>query len=163
LQTGKLEAAKLTEEQAGWSKDWWLGITESGRRVTVATPHYTNHDWHRAYYELVVAELLQSIGRARSILEDGIDCVVVTTENLAPLEDGIDGRNGYPIAEAPFDPLTDSQWNILRVLKRGPCKMGELVSALGMKRQSILEQLMELEAAGRVEKVGARGGWKVKL
>ena len=52
-------------KQAGWDKDWWSGVTESGQRVTVRTSHYANHDWHRAYLNIVRGSLVQAVGRGR--------------------------------------------------------------------------------------------------
>ena len=65
----KRRAASMTTKEAGWGLDWWSGRTESGRRVTIKTLHYADHDWHAAYQSLVVAELNQALGRAQANLE----------------------------------------------------------------------------------------------
>jgi hypothetical protein len=105
---GKEYVAAAQPEHYRWHKDWWLGRTESGRLREVATVHYGHHDWHSAHWSLVVAQLKQAVGRARAILPTGIPAYVVTTENLAPLADGIDGtRTGIRVADCGFEPISD--------------------------------------------------------
>jgi hypothetical protein len=169
LRLGNLRAGSLTNAETGWPtekngncQDAWLGKTESGRRVVVRTPHYTDHDWHRAYCDSVVAELWQSIGRARSLLGNGIDCVVVSTEFLGPYEDGIDGKRGVPISDWPYSPLSKAQWRVLEAMGDGDeiCVTKWLSQRLGIIPQRVRKLLGEMVAQGRVAKVGQRGGWK---
>jgi hypothetical protein len=65
----------------------------------------------------VVAELWQAMGRARSILPEGIPCYVVTTECL--VEDPFDnnGSRFSRIVDRPLEPLTDGQVEILSALR----------------------------------------------
>lgn len=60
---------------------YWSGLTPNKRR-TIKTCGYLDRDWHNAYRLLVTAELEQSIGRARSSLNDGVPCIVFSTEEL---------------------------------------------------------------------------------
>jgi hypothetical protein len=160
VKVGKVAAARLPAGEAGWGPDYWSGVTESGRRVTVRTPHYADHDWHAAYCSLVRAELLQAVGRARGVLPEGMPVYLVTRENLAPSDDG---RDGFPIADRQFAPLTDRQADALAVLyrdgRRVVGKAPAVARALGVTRQQAHGLLAELKAAGRVRKVGDRGGW----
>jgi hypothetical protein len=157
---GKSRAAGRTREGAGWGIDYWSGVTESGRRVTVRTPHYKDHDWHGAYRSLVRSELVQAVGRGRGILPEGIPVLVVTTENLSPTEDG---RGGPRIADHPYAPLTDAQARALACLRRGGHRVvaqsSEVAGKLGVSERWARELLAELEAAGRVRRVGQRCGW----
>jgi hypothetical protein len=130
-------------------------------------PHYRDHDWHAAYGSLVRAELVQAVGRGRGVLPDGAPVYAVTRENPAPA-DADDRRNGYPVADpGRFAPLTDAQARVLgqlyRVVPGGrqPAvgKVPEMASALRRSQQRVRALLGELRAAGRVQKVGQRGGW----
>jgi hypothetical protein len=118
---------------------------------------------------LVVAELLQAIGRGRGYLPEGIPVYVVSNENLARVKDGVDARNtGYLLAdEGRYAPLTDAQVKVLAALHREGGqrvyrRTGDLVGILGVCEQRVKELLAELEAAGRVRRVGGKpgpGGW----
>jgi hypothetical protein len=162
----KLHAARRTADEAGWCWDAWSGVTESGRRVTVRTKHYRDHDWHAAYWSVVVAELVQSVGRGRGILPEGIPVFVVTTENLAP-PDADDGANGIPLAEHPYAPLTEAQAKVLaslyRQAGRGTRRVrrtsSQVAAACGFSRKTAHEHLTALAAAGRVRRLGQGVGW----
>jgi hypothetical protein len=155
---GKARAAGRTREEAGWGLDYWSGVTKSGRRMTVRTPHYVDHDWHAAYRALVRSELVQAVGRGRGILPEGIPVLVVTTENLSPTEDA---RGGPPITEHRFVPLTDAQARVLAVLTSPrPRPTREIASQAGVSDRRARELLAELVNSGRVRKVGERGGWQ---
>jgi hypothetical protein len=67
---------------AGWGADFWSGVTVEGRRRTVKTLAYRDHDWHAAHLAIVRSELVQAAGRGRSIADNGIPTIIVTTENL---------------------------------------------------------------------------------
>jgi hypothetical protein len=165
---GKRRAANRSLAEIGWEADWWSGVTAAGRRVTVRCWHYVDHDWHAAYCSLVRSELVQAAGRGRGILPEGIPVFVVSTENLAPLEDGIDARNGFPLAEpGTYGPLTEAQGRVLATLYDGrgePVvrKLGEIARALGISTVRVHKLLSELRTAERVEHVGRRGGWTPK-
>jgi len=94
-------AAQRTEQAAEWTRDYWSAVTVSGRRRTVRTLAYRDHDWHHAYRSLVHAELIQCIGRARAILPEGIPAIVISSEPL-----------GFPVLDLE-KPLTESQQEIL--------------------------------------------------
>ena len=159
---GKVKAAARTKEEAGWGWDCWSGVTESGQRRTVKCWHYADHDWHAAYCSLVRSELIQAIGRGRGILPQGIPVYVVTTENLAPPHDD-DGRNGFPLAEeGRFSPLTDSMAKVLDAMKGAGQRIvttAKVAKSLGRSVRLVLGLLTELQSAGRVKRVGQRGGW----
>jgi hypothetical protein len=110
----------------------------------------------------VVSELIQSIGRARPFLDNGIPCFLASTENLVPLNKGIDGLGGFPIADSPFSPLTEVQWRLLNVLGHQRMRTGDLKAILGVSERRVREVLGELMAAGRVVKDGKTRGtvWK---
>jgi hypothetical protein len=143
--------------------DYWSGVTESGKRQTVKCPHYTDHDWHRAYLSLVRGQLVQAIGRGRGILPEGIPVYVVTRENLAPPADDIDARNGFPLAdEGRLGPLTEAEANVLAAmhdLRRPIVRTEEIASAMGVSTRRVRLLLSQLESSGRVIRRGTKGGW----
>jgi hypothetical protein len=79
IQAGNAAAAARDGE---WDRDYWRGIDTEGRLHTVRTLGYRDHDWHAAHQAVVKAELVQAVGRARSICEHGIPVVVLTDEEL---------------------------------------------------------------------------------
>jgi hypothetical protein len=161
LLLGKRKAAARTREQAGWGADWWSGVTKSGQRVTVRCWHYTDHDWHRAYCNLVRSELRQAVGRGRGFLPEGIPVYVVSTENLAPdPDDDLDGRNGPPISDHPFAPLTAAQARVLRALYRDGqpivARLSGIAARAGVSARVARKHLKALEAAGRARQSGRK-------
>jgi hypothetical protein len=83
IATGHPSAAgRDMEEWVQWGRDYWSGMTTDSRRVTVKTLAYRDHDWHHAYSSIVKAELVQAVGRGRSLCENGKPVVVVTRESI---------------------------------------------------------------------------------
>jgi hypothetical protein len=158
LRIGKPWAARLTDAEARWGKDWWSGLIVNGSRRTVQTSHYADHDWHDAYRSLVVAELRQAVGRGRGILKAGVPVYLVSTENTSPDDDG---RNGYPLAEAGWgQPLTGPQARVLGCLFPDQVSTTAAVAGqCGRSEQWARKFLGQLLAAGRVRKFGERKGW----
>ena len=89
---GMPAAAARSEDWTAWGRDYWSGVTATGRRVTVQSRAYRDHDWHRAHQAIVRAELIQAAGRGRSITESGIPTVILSTEDL-----------GLPILDINFE------------------------------------------------------------
>jgi hypothetical protein len=149
---GKIRAAKMEQKDAGWGTGWWLGTTETGKKRAVKWQTYSDHDWHAAYCSLTRSELIQAIGRGRGILPEGIPVIVVTNEFLAPAEDGLDGRNGYPLAdEGRFIPLSESQVRVLGCIDSKTTKTAaEIAEQLRLTPKRVKQILAELEGAGRV-------------
>jgi hypothetical protein len=170
LRVGKDVAGMLRLKEAGWKKQSWLGLTESGKAVKVRTPRYTDHDWQAAYHSIVVAELWQAIGRARSILPEGIPCYAVTTECL--VEDPFDnnGSKHCRIVDSPLEPLRDRQMEVLAALRdergywvcRTAAEIAQILRERGVEKCSerrVRQVLGELRKVGRVRKTSYRGGW----
>ena len=82
IQLGMIEAACRTADWTEWGKDYWSGITTSGRRLTLQGTGYRDRDWQAAYRAIVASELKQSIGRGRGICENGIPVIVLSSEPL---------------------------------------------------------------------------------
>jgi len=182
IQRGLAQAAARDGE---WKRDYWSGVTTSGKRVTVQTLAYRDHDWHHAHRAIVHAELLQAIGRGRGICPNGIPVVVVSNEPL-----------GLPLVESPCQPLGDTAIEVLRILVnrvvspgqgqgelrgqnpkdewprelRGqnpkystlvfsPLSSPEIAVSVHKDRRWVDRLLLDLAGRGLAEHVGQRGGW----
>jgi hypothetical protein len=164
LRIGKKLAGLRPQEEIKWTWDYWRGITESGDSRTIRTKQYNDHDWHAAYCNIVRRELRQAVGRARAILSNGIPCLVVTTESLAPIEEGNDGRHGLTIADHPFAPITKGQARVMAILRSEPencpvLKTGRIAAALGITPHGARPHLEAMVEAKRVGRLGKGSGW----
>lgn len=100
-----------------WEKDWWSGIDTTGKRHTVAAAAYRDHDWHNAHLAMVHAELLQAIGRGRTVCENGIPVVVLSNENL--------GLFVHPKCVAPMpDRAVEGVGTVATLMKPNPTDLG---------------------------------------
>ena len=162
IQLGKDVSIKKSDDEAGWCKDYWSGKLATGLRKTVKTLHYKNHDWHSAYCDMVVAELKQAVGRARPILDSGIPVYLVTTEELGEVITG----------DTEFLPLTEPQTRILATFgnRHGARKTTseiatkvETFQKRAISEKQVRVTLSQLEKAGRVQRIGKRGGWLIPV
>jgi len=160
----KLEAFRLyptkEEEKAAWQFYEWCGIeVETGQLRWVKTQRYASEEWHEAYISLVRAELIQAIGRGRSILPKGIPVYVVTTEKLSLVES--ETSDILIALEGSYAPLDDQGMRILELLneRRVILTTREIAVKLGHSERWALEMLRLLAGQGRVRRVGSRGGW----
>ena len=94
-------------QRGWWDFDYWSGVTTTGKRRTIRTLAYTDHDWYQANRSLVAAELIQAVGRGRSILASGIPVVVITTEDI-----------GLPIHEIDVEPMDENGLKVLQVIAK---------------------------------------------
>jgi hypothetical protein len=112
IQMGRTEAAA---RDGRWSYDYWHATTVSGGTRTARTLNYRDWDWRDAYRNLCSAELVQALGRARSICEAGIPVVAVSVNPL-----------GLPVLDAAVKPLSDADLRYLEALRRMQPVSGEL-------------------------------------
>lgn len=103
----QLGLAQAAVRDGSWTYDYWSAVTPSGKRRTVKSLAYRDHDWHEAHRSIVAAELTQAVGRGRAILNEGIPCVVCSTEEL-----------DLPVTDHEIAPLTDSDWQIIQLLNQ---------------------------------------------
>jgi len=179
MQTGALSATLRPESWTEFARDHWFGKSAAGKTAVVPCMHCRDRDWHEAYHSLVVAELMQAVGRGRSILDDGIPVVVVSNEPLP----------GIPLADMEISPLNDKDLAILdfmygvvprmapliadgeliyrnqslnsKYLANGCVSTAKVADALGCSTTFARERLCSLERSGLVERVGERQGWKL--
>jgi len=176
IQTGRIAEAATDGE---WREDYWSGVTVTGKRRTVRTSAYRNHDWHQAHRSLVHSELIQSIGRGRGICPNGIPVIVISNENL-----------GLTLLDTDLEPLSESAISALRAIYEltaqnpniyslefcavssssekqetplGFCAVNSLqiANCLNLRERRIRYLLNDLLRNKLVEKVGERGGWKL--
>jgi hypothetical protein len=110
IQRGLAMAADRSND---WTDDYWSAQTVQGKRRTIRTNHYRDHDWHAAYQAIVTAELIQAVGRGRSIMEAGIPVVVVSPEELA-----VPGLSQIPVWDDDLVPIGERQLAALQALRQ---------------------------------------------
>jgi hypothetical protein len=151
-------------EDGRWGDVRWRGRTEAGDEVIVVGRGYEHPAWERAHRSLVRAAIVQAVGRARTLLENGCDVVVISTEEC-----------GFPIADKVDIELTDCEDEVLVELtglsaeksyvsnKTFPpmrsVTTAELAQRLNRSERRVREILVRLESRRLVCRDGARGGW----
>jgi DNA-binding transcriptional ArsR family regulator len=185
IAAGRIETAA---REPKWVRDAWSGVDPSGHRHTVRSLAYDDHDWHAAHRSVVAAELLQAVGRGRSICPHGIPVVVVSTEELGHT---LAGWELHPVSDAMVEVLTairklspespigngcHSEGRIiagkcLNIVKELPAiapsegltaiPTGAIASIVAKSISTVRETLTSVESAGLVSRVGRRGGWKL--
>jgi hypothetical protein len=177
IRMGLTQAAARPESWTAWGRDYWSGRNTDGKRVTVTTRNYRDHDWRHAHALIVAAELKQCFGRARSIRQHGIPAVILTTENL-----------GLPLASFELKAVSEADEKVLRavgelvrlsdtfpkgvdndtyrtlllnkiLLARVSVSSSEVAKRIDRNEKSVRRSLIRLEQAGFVKRVGERGGW----
>jgi hypothetical protein len=157
-----------------WEADYWSGLTTTGKRVTVRTLAYRDHDWYAAHRSIVRAELIQAIGRGRGICEEGIPVVVLSNEAL-----------GLPILEIDVHSLSDTAVKVLHAIRQlsalipkgespsklsavnpkiyylgnGAVSSSEIAHFVNIKDRQTIYLLNDLEHRGFVQRIGERKGW----
>lgn len=180
IRGGKTAAAARSAEWVGWGPDYWAGTRQDGQLQVVRTLAYRDRDWHRAYQSTVRAELTQCIGRGRSIRENGIPTIVVTTEDLGvtlvdyelqtltefdervlvalrSLE-GASDTVSKEVEKSVTTDLSDTFPNIY-IIGKVSVKCMQIVARLTVGERSVRRSLVRLEKAGCVRRVSKRGGW----
>lgn len=174
-------------ENPDWGEVLWRGLTEAGQEVIVTNRGYRHPLWHKAHRSLVRAELVQAAGRGRSILEDGCEVAIISTEECGfPLVNQIESRTSS-LAQCEISLLTYlrdlsaenlptanlSAENPKRIsIEKAPISSGmpksppmrstaEIAVAIGLKERRTREILSGLECRGLVARHGDRGGWSL--
>jgi hypothetical protein len=150
--------------------DWvplpWVGLSETGERVTVPGKGYADPQWERWRRWGVRAAIRQAVGRGRGQLADGIPCELLSTEEagveLADVE-----ATGLAMADGPrrvLDIMSHGEGEKLdtkptnslvgKLSNYGPV---ELSAELDVDRRTALRWLKVLERRGLVVCSGGRG------
>lgn len=128
-----------------WRRYTWNGETSDGRKAGVIAWHYRKDGWQKAYESLVLSELTQSAGRARGLLESGIDTILVTVEQIG----------AYPLLELP--PRNRTQQKIFECVCSGICTVPEIADAIRKSERTVRRQVSELLARGELWRESERG------
>jgi hypothetical protein len=169
VRLGRVVVAAKPDSWTEWGRDYWSGVKPSGQRVTIHSRGYRDHFWRRAYRSIVVSELIQSIGRGRSICPNGIPTIVISAEDV-----------GSQIAENDLHPVSESGSKVLLVMRelsaqsptgllsaqspnnnigKRALSLSAIVSAVRIPKRRTIKVLHKLHNAGLVSHVGQRGGW----
>jgi hypothetical protein len=171
LLTGQDEAATIPAPV--WGDRHWQAQTVEGGTVTIPGRGYHHPAWHHAHASLCRSQLLQSMGRARSVLPDGVPCLVVADE---PTGAAVDPR--------PLQLLPGAVQELVAVIRRlserqlsrigtpnteklssQPVATRDLLADpvfSGMTRQALTKRLDQARKLGVVHSPG-RGLWAVAL
>lgn len=169
LLTGQDEAATIPNPV--WGDRHWQAQTVDGGLVTIPGRGYHPPAWHHAHASLCRSQLLQSMGRARSVLPDGVPCLVVADE---PTGAAVDTR--------PLQLLPAAVQELVAVIRRlgerqlprigspnteklssPPVATRDLLADpvfSGMTRQALTKRLDQARKLGAVHSPG-RGLWAV--
>jgi len=151
-----------------WGDIHWQATTTEGGTVTVPGRGYHHQDWRRAHRSICQAQLLQAMGRARSIMPSGVPCLVVADE---PTGAAVDTRAIQTLPAAiqrvislltrlgerqlsPIDPTSSGK------LSFAPVRFGDLLNAYGGTRQALQKQLGQAKKLGLVSQAG-HGAWQL--
>lgn len=152
IQGGQVDEAQLP---GAWGKRVWEGRTTDDKKVVVTGLGYKQPAWRAVHEDIVAAELLQCCGRGRTILDDGLPVVVLSTEPL-----------GLPLGDAEGLPKITRQMAYLaeQVAKMHleadqPLRAAEVAEALGRDRSSVSRELTRLADAGLIHSLGHGKGW----
>lgn len=175
IQTGRAAASARDGE---WGPDYWSGVTTTGKRRTIRTLAYRDHDWHTAHRSIVRSELIQAVGRGRGICPNGVPVFVLSNEPL-----------GFPLLDCDIEPLSETAVRTLKAVQQlsaqnptGVCdkqpaelsaqnpiyiiescavSSAQVAAALGLKERRVRYVLDALLHRGLVERIGKRGGWRL--
>lgn len=165
LVMGEIDAAAIPDPV--WESYCWIGKSESGTSVTVNSSRYQDADWQRAFVSLCRAELTQCVGRGRTVCHDGIDVIVVSTEEC-----------GLLIADNALRKMTETETKVLETLRQeskaiaklnslakgcdsspgGLVRTGVIANSLKISGQSATKYLKSLEARKLAKHCG-KAGW----
>jgi hypothetical protein len=151
-----------------WGDIHWQADTTEGGTVTVPGRGYHHPEWRRAHRSICQAQLLQAMGRARSIIPEGVPCLVVADE---PTGAAVDTR---PIQTLPnavqrvvdlIGRLGERQLSAIRdtsseKLSFGPVRFQDLLKVYGGTRQALQKQLSQARRLGVVSQAG-HGLWQL--
>jgi hypothetical protein len=154
VRIGQTEAAAA---ESGWGPFRWQGRTEAGENVIVESRAYSNPAWQAAHRSIVRSALVQAAGRARPYCEDGIEAVIVSTEEI-----------GQTLSDSTFEPLGRTEAAVLQrienlmaespkktLLEFSASKIGE---GLDVKGRTVREALQRLDDRGTIQKRGINKG-----
>lgn len=150
--SGEIEAAAI--EDPGWGPLVWLGRSEAGEGVRVASKNYAHPAWRAATNDIVRASLIQAIGRGRGLLSTGIEVVALSCDEC-----------GLPISDRrELRAINGTAAECVRLVAAltvdgTPVLTKAIAAEVGISDRTVREYLTAAEETGLVRRVSARGGW----
>lgn len=155
-----------------WGERHWDATTTAGDLVTIPGRGYHHPEWHRAHASLCRSQLLQCMGRARSVIADkGKPCLVVADEPTGAVVD-TDPLSVLPAAvQRVVDAIRRLGGRQLSAignpyrekLSSEPVRTAALLADpvfAGQTRQAVTKQLSEARKLGVIHSPG-RGLWAI--
>ena len=144
-----------------WGAVAWEGRTISGELVEVQGLGYKHPSWAEVHQLLVRNNLVQAVGRGRSVRNGGVPVLVVSNESLAvpllseklePVKDSV-AKTFLALAE-----LSPENATIYIVGKTG-VSTAMIAQCTGLSKTQTKEHCGTLLHLGLLARKGARGGW----
>lgn len=154
IQLGQIiEAA----EDGRWRDKAWHQASLDGKDVILRGYGYAHPAWDEAHQLLVREQLLQAVGRGRSVTDKAVQVVVLSNEPL-----------NLAISEEDIIPMRDSNATTLQavqdiVLKSANSEVTVSVSEVAQQRKLSIRQIRRhfrcLEKAGLIKEAGSKHRW----
>jgi len=166
IQFGDIKSAG---EDGRWGPCRWKATTETGEELIVEGRGYDHPAWERAHRSLVRAAIVQAAGRGRTLLENGCDVVIISTEECGIL---VVNNRDIELSEAEANALaviTDlSEQESYKSIKTlvpiavpdvPTISTNEVARQMGLTGRGTQKILTRLESRRLICRVGERGGW----
>lgn len=160
-------------EDGRWGDVHWRGQTEAGDEVIVVGRGYEHPAWERAHRSLVRAAIVQAVGRGRTLLENGCDVVVISTEECGFL---VVNNSDIGLNETEAEVLAilaelseQESYDIHKTLVPIAAPDARIVSTdeiahrLELSNRGTQKVLARLESRRLIHRVGERGGWMLPM
>lgn len=165
IRAGEDEAASI--ESPAWGERRWQGITTTGDLADIKGRGYLDDRWHQAHRDQVQAGLLQSIGRGRTILADGVPVAVLSVESLGiPVASASDISRVSKQVQAAAKAVSQCCVSPKRThlgktqLTLGGVRTAAIADRLGVSRSRAYRLLADAAEAGLVVRDDrSKGGW----
>jgi hypothetical protein len=144
-------------EESNWGEWRWGAQTTTGKQRIVHGHGYREASWRTAHNSIVRANLIQAIGRARAILDDGIPVYVFSDEECGiPLSDESD--DVLPVTEEDVA-LIETVASIAAASLGGRATTAQIAVAVTRPERTVSRKLQELWARKLIASGGATGIW----
>lgn len=146
-----------------WGEIQWQARTHQGKVKVYPGRGYHEQHWRDAHRDLVRATLLQAIGRARLILEEGADVIVLSNEECGIMViDDETPRLNDPAMEVyeQIQKLTAIKPN-KGIIEKVAVSSQKIAKSLDRPIRTIRRLLTELESFHLVQRAGPRSGWRL--
>ena len=154
LRTRMIQLGLDSVPAARWVNRYWRGRTEHGEPIEVVTRQYDHPLWQEVYEYDLRATLFQALGRARTILPNGMDALIISCEPL-----------GLPLADQTIPQISASLEKALDVVVRQtslevinlPQLLMHGLSVKVRRAREIIAELIDLAVLQRL----ARGSYRL--